>query len=137
MSAPHLAQYRFQKGQTGNPGGRTKIPEHLKAIRGLTAGEVAKLISKYARMTCEELAECLENDSQMAVIDRCFIGMFEQSIRKNDYTALNFLLDRAIGKAPIYIEGEEEKDDSISKMPTHELLQLIRNAIPDNKKASE
>jgi hypothetical protein len=88
---------RFQPGQSGNPGGRPKTPEHLKKIRELRPEEVKLLLAKYARMTKRELASAAQDDTTPA-IELIIASIVVDAIKKSDAQKLNFILDRSIGK---------------------------------------
>lgn len=124
--------YLWQKGVSGNPGGRVKLPEHLKAIKALSHLEINRIISKYGRMTFAELIKSLD-DENMTVVEKAIAKIFQKSIKDSDFSSLNFLLDRAIGKAPL-VEIEDEDDSEraqLSRLSFQELLQVVKNAIPD------
>ena len=119
----------FQKGSNwqGNPGGRPKIPDALRGIASLTQTEVTKLISKYARMTQEELKEALANPKSPA-LDLAIISVFAQSIKRGDFSRLSFLLDRAIGKVPQVMLDEEcdEEMQELRKLTLNEVIKLVQ-----------
>lgn len=122
----------FQKGQSGNPGGCPKLPEHLRGIRSFTQNEIIKIISKYGRVTFAELMKALD-DPELSVMDKAIAKLFQRSVKEADYGALTFLLDRAVGKpGQALIEDDEDSDRTkISKMSFQELLQVIKLQIPD------
>lgn len=121
----------FAKGQTGNPGGRPGIPEELKAIKALSYFEVARIISKIARMSRPEVKKMLADASQ-SVLYLSIGSIFEHSISRGDFTRLSFLLDRSIGKVR---EMEEDEDDAearkdLTKLSMHQLLTLVQDNMP-------
>lgn len=124
----HLVPWK--KGQSGNPGGRPKLPEHLKFIRSISSAEVAKIISKYACMTYDDLKASL-NDPLQTVLEKAVAKVFQKAIKEADYTALNFLLDRAVGKAPIMQDEDDDSEEAkLNRMSFQDLLQLVRQTIP-------
>ncbi len=137
MGTPHVRNTSglrpFVKGQIANPGGRPKVPEHLRKIKSISPNEVNKIIAKYARMTYKELIKDLENENH-PMMERLIAKIFKESLKNGDYNALNFLLDRAIGKAQVVFDEEDGSDaEKISKMSFQELLQVIRDNIPQMK----
>ncbi len=118
----------FKPGISGNPrGNATKLPEELKAIKSLTQVEVTKLISKYARMSVDELVDA-KNDSNLSVIDLTIVSIFSKSIEFGDFGRLSFLLDRCVGKIKEVVEDEEatEEREALEKLTAKELYELIK-----------
>ena len=134
-SAPQLKPYHFKKGDSGNPKGRPPLPPELKAISPFTASELSRIISKYGRLTKGVLYEVLENPAT-PVMDLSVCKLFEKCLVEGDYARLNFLLDRCIGKPPV-AEPLDSDGNDLSAVPTAELLQLIKRAIPDIKNQIE
>lgn len=113
----------WPKGVSGNPGGFPALPPELKAIKALTASEVNRRIAKYARMTRAELDAALK-DKATPMLEVCIAKVFVTSAALGDYSRLNFLLDRAIGKAPVIIDDESQ--DDLSKLTNEELAAKMR-----------
>jgi len=134
-AAPQLRPSHWKKGQSGNPSGRPKLPPELKAIPPFTANELSRIISKYGRLTVERLYEIIDNKLATAM-DVAVCKIFARSIEEGDYGRLSFLLDRCIGKPPVSEPLDSDEDD-LSAVPTAELLQLIKRAIPDIKQQIE
>lgn len=134
---PFLAPYQFRPGQSGNPGGRPKMPPSVKAIFGYKKHEVAKIISKYGRMPQYKLDEALR-DKEMPVLDRSICELYLRAIEDRDYICLNFLLDRSIGKsaAPL-LDDPEDPVDAVKSMPLHDLLLLVKANLPSLEKVLE
>lgn len=121
----------WKPGQSGNPSGKPKIPEHLRAIHSLTQQEVTKIVSKYARMTLDELEAAVEARKASAV-EMCVAKIFLKSMEYGDYSRLQFLLDRAIGRTPVAQESDEDiaarKD--LERLTDRELIQLVKEKLP-------
>jgi hypothetical protein len=117
----------WQPGQSGNPGGRPKLPEVLRGIASLSQSEVCKLVSKYARMTRDELQQAIQAPST-PVLEMAIASIFAQSIKQGDYTRLSFLLDRAIGKVREVSPDDESADarTELRVLSTEELLRLVQ-----------
>ncbi len=98
----------WKPGQSGNPAGRTKLPDELRAIKALTVEEACRLISKYARAGHGTFQSILDDPTTPA-IDACIVAIFAAGIKNGDWTRLSFLLDRAIGKVPVAIEDDEDR----------------------------
>lgn len=82
----------FVKGQVANPGGRPKLPEHLRGVITLTRAEVVATLCKFFRMDATQLKDLSVNPVGITGL--------ELSIVKNilDYHKLGMLLDQSIGK---------------------------------------
>jgi len=132
MNNKNLKQVGWQKGKSGNPNGRPRMPEDMRNIASLTTMEVVKLISKMARMTLAELNSSIK-DPTSTVIDISIANIFLQCIDKGDFTRLSFLLDRAIGKAPVAIDTDDDRNEraKLTKMSMNELLTLVKNVVPE------
>lgn len=87
----------FQKGQSGNPKGRPPIPPELKAVKQLSPQSVRLLVSKFAAMSKEELAELLQKPDT-PLIEITIGSIFAKAAKEGDYSRFNFLLDRSVGK---------------------------------------
>ena len=132
---------QFKPGQTGNPFGRPKVPEHLRLIKAFTSDEIQRIIAKHGRMTLDALL-AIKDDPKAMMIDRIFARMFHDCFFSKDGEALNaikFLLDRSIGKVPdiVFTEPEDDQDrEGLRKLTLEELLHLVRKMIPDNEPIS-
>lgn len=85
----------FQKGQSGNPAGR---PKNL-----LRTDEVRNLIGRLWRLSREELQKIVQNPkSSMGEI--MVASIVAKAAQTGDYTRVQFLLERTIGKVKDEIE---------------------------------
>lgn len=92
-------------------------------------------------MTQSELTEAVL-DPNVAIIDICIASIFQKCAARGDYMRLMFLIERAIGRAPITAETDEEKEMRLElrNLGNTELLQLIKSKIPEleaEKKSDE
>ena len=129
MGAEHLKPWK--PGQSGNPSGMPRIPNHLRGIASLTHHEVVKTVSKYARMTRAEL-QLAVSDPTTPMLEVAIASVFAQAAKNGDYTRLSFLLDRAIGKAPV-IEAVGEDMAAlreIQALTDDELRERVLKALP-------
>lgn len=125
----------WKPGQSGNPSGRPKVPEHLRAILALMPDEVSRMIAKYARMDRVELGLQLEA-AKMPMLEACIARIFQESFAKGDFTRLSFLLDRAIGKVPVIQPTDEEAQalQDIRDLSNEELIKLVKEKLPELEK---
>ncbi len=121
----------FAKGCSGNTA-HHRLPEDLRGIKSLTPLEVLRTISKWARMTKLELEAEFANPNT-SILERAIARIFQEAIKQGDYAKLSFLLDRAIGKAPIAVDDEETSDEreELSKLSMNELLTLVKTHLPE------
>jgi hypothetical protein len=80
----------FAKGQSGNPGGRPKLPEDVKHVR--------ELARQYTMQAVEALVAVLDSDSAAGKV-----------------AAANALLDRGWGKPEQTIQGPGENGEHLFK----------------------
>ena len=114
----------WKPGQSGNPGGQPRVPDHLRGISSLSQHEVTKVVSKYARMTRSELQAAAQSpDTPM--LEVAIASIFAQSAKNGDYSRLAFLLDRAIGKVPT-VEIAADTVSPLLALSDDELLRLVR-----------
>lgn len=90
---------KFKPGQSGNPGGRPKMPADIREARRVTQIELERIINKYTSYTRQEMKDAIAdpNTSMFEIMIASIIG---QAAQKGDQTRLEFLLNRMIGKVP-------------------------------------
>jgi len=92
----------FVPGVSGNPNGRPKQPPEIRAIKSLSPEYVKKIISKFSQMSKEEMGTFLRlgpDDPGGPNMMEIMIGsIVAKAAQDGDYTRLNFLLDRSIGR---------------------------------------
>lgn len=121
----------YVKGQSGNTA-HNRLSEDLRSIKSLTPLEVLRTISKWARMTKLEL-EAEYANPKTSILERAIARIFQESIKQGDYAKLSFLLDRAIGRAPVVVDDEETVDarQDLAKLSMGELLTFVRENLPE------
>jgi hypothetical protein len=124
-------QYKWKKGQSGNPAGKPKLPEHLRDIQELTADEVNRTIARYTRMSPTDLQAVLD-DPKAIVMDKIIAAGMMKAIKDGDYGRFSFLLDRTIGKTvdKSEVKVESSKDDDLDIVPRDILLKLASGGDP-------
>lgn len=136
MGIPHL-KAPWKPGQSGNPSGKPKLPAELRAIQSLTRPEICKLVSKYGRMNRDEL-DTAKADPRLAIIDACFITVYEKILQYGDPARLMFLLDQAMGKInPARDDEEARARKEIQDMSDQELIRVVEENLPRLKATGE
>lgn len=113
----------WQPGQSGNPSGKPKLPEELRAIATLSREEVRKIVSKYSRMTKDEL-DIACTSTKTAMIELAIAAVFLKAIQYGDSNRLNCLLNHA------YPQSEQvELRDEIQRLSDGEVITLLKEKL--------
>ncbi len=114
-------EFKFKKGQSGNPGGRPKVPDEIKKLRQMTYQEFLDALQKYGVMTREDVeahlkrkeTTCFEHIFGKVIIDAC----------DGEKDARNLLIERLWGKV------KESYDLNLNSISDEELVLLGKAAI--------
>lgn len=122
----------WKAGESGNPSGRPRIPEELRAIQPLTRPIVTRIISKYGHMNREQL-EIAFADPSTSAMDLAIIGVFMKCIQHGDPSRLTFLLDQSIGKVPNTVENDDElrARAELEALSEAELVRIVKEKLPE------
>lgn len=106
---PPPKEYQFKKGQSGNPQGGKLMNSELRAIRRLTAAEVAAIGTLILSKNVAGLRAVLESaksdpNSKNSVLKTWIAAVAIKGIAKGDPHALDILLNRLIGKTADHIK---------------------------------
>ena len=80
---------RWKPGQSGNPGGKPKAKITIDSIR--------RIIEKLSFLSREELQKIV-SDPQTPMIELQFASIMAQAAKTGDFSRLNFLMERMVGK---------------------------------------
>lgn len=94
---------RFQKGQSGNPGGKAKVPDDIKRARTLNQIELERVVNRYLYLTSHELRERIQ-DPTTPMMEMMVASIIAQAAQKGDQQRLEFILCRLIGKVKDQLE---------------------------------
>ncbi len=108
----------FKKGQSGNPGGRPKLPEDIKQARRLNQLEVSRVFNRFVNMPLEELKLAL-NDPDTKSLELMIGKVMINCMKDGDYARFNFILDRMVGKVTEKVEH---------KLPKPTVIKLLGDA---------
>lgn len=88
---------QWKPGETGNPGGRPKLPEDIKAAKKLNKIELERLLNLYLTLSSEEISERM-TDRTTPALEKMVGSIIQKAVDQGDQQRLTFLLDRLVGK---------------------------------------
>jgi len=109
MPATPPKQHQFKPGQSGNPTGGLKLPEHLAKVRTFTRTEINATFSQFLRMTKDELQEVF-NDSSTSALDLWIVSSIIGGIKKSEIGNLMMMLERMFGRGQFVKDLPERPD---------------------------
>lgn len=115
-------QYCFKPGHSGNPGGR---PKHF-----LTRSKVKTMIDNYLSLSRNELEALMIDKDTTPALELMIISTILYCIKAGDYSRLEALLTRAVGKVKEEIEDEGDPNENISRLSMSDLLSLVKPVTP-------
>lgn len=89
----------WKKGQSGNPKGKPKIPEDVKAARKLTQIEFERICANLFNMSTTRLSEVIK-DPHTPVLTALVARILEKGIHESSRVELNYFVERFLGKVP-------------------------------------
>lgn len=110
-------EWHFKPGQSGNPGGKSK---HF-----LTRHKVKLLIDKFLALSKIEL-ETLIMAAGTPALELMIASTILSCIKIGDYSRLEALLARAVGKVKENIEDDTESKSDVSRLSMGDLLSLVK-----------
>jgi len=94
---------QWKPGQSGNPSGRPKVPDDVKAIRKLSPFELERIINKYLQMDAPQIKSLL--DSQTLPMREAYIAsILLKGLNYGDPKRFDFILNRLIGKVTEHVQ---------------------------------
>lgn len=126
---------RWKPGQTGNPGGRPKLPKELREVKEFTTDEIKRVIAKYMRMTKGELEVVLDkgNSKTLPMFEAMIASVISNAWKTGDFSKIEFLLNRSGHRQKNemevhqhnYTEEQQKKDEVVKKMDEAEVIRLL------------
>lgn len=117
---------KFQKGQSGNPGGKPKVDPSITQFKATTYKDFIENLQKYGGLSPAEMKADLARPN--ATMFELIFGKIISGAAQGDRDARNVLLDRLWGKVKQEVRLEEGNPikEAMSKLSSEELLKLIR-----------
>ncbi len=94
----------FKPGQSGNPSGRKPADPEVLALKALTHDQFKELANLVLQGKRQDVTDIV-NDQNAALFKRWLAKMADQGFNRGDQQALEFFLNRLIGKVPDKIEA--------------------------------
>lgn len=94
---------KFKPGQSGNPGGRPKLPEDIREARKMNQLELERIVNKYLYTTVDAVDAALK-DPATPMMERMVAMVVSKAAEVGDHTRLDFILSRLIGRVKDQIE---------------------------------
>ena len=120
MANPNPPKHtQFKPGQSGNPSGKRK--------GGLTVDEVSDLMARFCRLSRDALQAVVE-DPKSTMIEITVASILARAAKDGDYSRLEFLLSRSIGKVKDVILHEQEAVvDQLKDVPKETLISFLKD----------
>lgn len=109
----------FKPGTSGNPNGRPRLPDDIKAARKLNKVELERLLNRYIHMPISEIQRLLKipiESNETPSIEVLIAKIVAEGIKRGDEKRLGFLLDRLIGPVKMKVSLDGGEDGSPVKM---------------------
>lgn len=88
---------QWKPGQSGNPEGRTKLPEDIRTAKKLNKIELERLLNLYLTLSDDEIKLRLA-DNSTPQLEKMIASIVTKAVDQGDQQRLTFLLDRLVGK---------------------------------------
>lgn len=109
---------RFKKGQSGNPGGRPKAR--------LTVEKLREIIDRLSFMTRMQLQAVIQAE-ETPMIELQIASILAQAAKTGDYSRVQFILDRVLGKVANVNENTNTNYDAkLKDEPRDNLYRFLK-----------
>ena len=125
-----IEPHKWKKGQSGNPAGKPKTPDDIKAARKLTQVEFERICYNLMCMSTGRLAEVVKSN-QTPVLTALVARILEKGIHDSSKAELNFFIERFLGKVPEQANFTGNVNGSLADFIA------ARNAMNDKKQDDE
>lgn len=118
----------FKSGESGNPGGRAKLPPEIRTQRKEQQINLINLITKHFNMTPRESAKTARKEGTSS-LEKAIKKIVYSASQNGSVSAFNYLIKIMVGKIPDTDYDEATEEELF-------LLQKVREALnkPDSSK---
>lgn len=118
----------FKPGQSGNPGGRPKLPDDIKEARKLNQVELERIVNKYLYMDREAVKAAISSP-KTPMMELMVASIVAQAAQKGDHLRLDFVLNRMIGKVKDEKDHNHNFNVSLRGMPREDVIEIGKDAL--------
>lgn len=122
----NLKQYWFKEGCAPGPG-RPRMTDEEKEVRRFTRESISEAINTIAELKDAEV-ETLLSDPDATQVEKIVAKVLLVARSTGDFTQMDKLLDRCIGKVPQKLEGEFFGKGGAPLVPPAIILQPVKAA---------
>lgn len=127
----------FVKGKSGNPKGRPKMAPDLLEIKKMSPAYITAIINKYCHFNRAEIKASVERPGT-PVIECIIASILVKAMTSGDYSRLEAMLNRAIGKVTEQVEVKTQHTVfSTTFSPEGSLVQQIMNAELEERESED
>jgi hypothetical protein len=127
----------FQKGSSGNPAGRRKMPFEINELKAVCKLEVIDAINSTLLMTRDELKK-VSADPTATMAQLVVASITQKAIQEGCFARAQFLMNYVIGRPKTFeIDQADDEAPSVQKVlkgvPSSILLEMVksgRNSAP-------
>lgn len=133
-SRPMPEGKKFQKGFSGNPNGRPKLPGPVKAMRSMNADQIAEIGTVLLEGTVEDLKAIVQNPNT-SIIKKWAATVIINGMKTGDMKAFDGILNRVVGRVEKKVMHDIERKTPIQQrveaMTEEQQVQFVRDAAKD------
>lgn len=118
---------KFVKGQSGNSKGRPPMPAELREVMKLSPQKLKAMIFKFLHMNRGDLKRTVEN-AETSLVECTIASIVTMAMAEGDYTRLDFLLNRSIGKVKEEVNVNSNITFKTTFTPDGNLIQQVIDA---------
>jgi hypothetical protein len=121
----------FQKGTSGNPAGRRKMPYELKELQSVCKLEVIDAINTTLLMTREEIKK-ISADTGSTMAQLVVASIVQKAIQEGCFMRAQFLMNYVLGRPKTFeLDQADDEAPSVQKVlkgvPSSILLEMVKS----------